>query len=141
MSEQYSKIYRQISQDIESRAQSLLQRPLTSRERSGIWNATSLFMLEAIERHILAARTTTALVETLGQLAAQGDQLRQDTLDSLVDQAASLLRRALSDEEQRRIQLITTAYDAICIAEQLAGVEQPQREVAFQRLVAPPTLP
>ncbi len=138
MSQQYSDIYRQIGQDIESRAQLLLGRPLTARERSGIWNVSSVFLLEGIERDILVARTTQALLEMLGALAAQGEQQRRRALDSLVDQVASLLQRALSEGEQRGLHATATVYDAICVAEQLTHVDQAQREALFHRLVVIP---
>jgi hypothetical protein len=135
VSQQYSDIYRQIGQDIESRAQLLLGRSLTARERSGIWNVSSVFLLEAIERDILVTRTAEALIEMLGALAAQGDQQRRRALDSLVDQVASLLQRALSEGEQRGLHTTATVYNAICLAEQLTQVDQTQREALFRRLV------
>lgn len=139
VSQQYSEIYRQIGQDIEARAQRLLGRRLTARERSGIWNVSSVFMLEAIERDILATRTAEALAETLGALAAQGEQQRWRALDSLVDQVASLLQRALSEGEQRGLHATATVYDAICVAERLTQVDRPQREALLHRLVVIPT--
>jgi hypothetical protein len=135
----YSQIYRQIGQDIEARAQRLLGRPLTAHERSGIWNVSSVFMLEAIERDILATRTAEALAETLGALAAQADQQRRHALDSLVDQVASLLQRALSEGEQRGLHATATVYDAICVAERLTQADHPQREALFHQLIVIPT--
>jgi hypothetical protein len=139
VSQQYSDIYRQIGQDIESRAQLLLGRPLTVRERSGIWNVSSVFLLEAIERDMLVTRTAEALSEMLGTLASQGAQQRRRALDSLVEQVASLLQRALSEGEQRGLHATATVYDAICVAEQLTHVDQTQREALFRRLVLLPT--
>ena len=74
MTRSHEELYRQYCELIERTVNERLGRPLTQREKSAIWRAGSLMMLEVVDRALDAAGSADELATVLEETAKAWDK-------------------------------------------------------------------
>jgi uncharacterized protein YeeX (DUF496 family) len=132
----YVEEYSNACEAVEARAREKLGRSLTAQERSGIYNAGSLMMLEPVERYINSTQRADDIARMLARLAASFEHRVQEANDLLIDQAAILLERELDADERDLLRKVPTVGDAMSITDHLAETLPELREGLFARILA-----
>ena len=133
----YSENYMQVCDETEAQAARILGRPLTEREKQGIWGAGTLTWLEMRVQVPLRRAYIPEQVETVLDDAADDFEDRlNEMIAGLGGMLGTLLERELSDDERQQLTRIPTVLAAMQIGEDLTAAESHAREALLQERLA-----
>jgi uncharacterized protein YnzC (UPF0291/DUF896 family) len=129
----YSENYTQVCDETEAQAARILGRPLTEREKQGIWGSGTLTWLEMRVQVPLRRAYIPEQVETVLDDAADDFQERlTEMIAGLSGMLGTLLERELSEDERQQLTHIPTVLAAMQMGEDLTAAEAQDRESLLQ---------
>jgi hypothetical protein len=123
-------------QIVEARACSKLGRSLTTHERNGLRNASSLHMLEPVEHFVDTVQRSEEIAVMLSRLADSFEKRRREASELLADQLGVLLERQLTHEEREMLAHVPTVGSAMKIGDEIAQTLPEMREMFFREVLA-----
>jgi hypothetical protein len=133
----YSENYTQVCDETEEQAARILGRPLTEREKQGIWGAGTLTWLEMRVQVPLRRAYIPEQVETVLDDAADDYEDRlTEMIAGLAGMLGTLLERDLSEAERQQLTRIPTVLAAMQLGEDLTAADAPDRESLLQERLA-----
>lgn len=133
----YSENYAQVCGETEAQAALILGRPLTEREKQGIWGAGTLTWLEMRVQVPLRRAYIPEQVETvLDDAAGDYEDRLSEMLAGLAGMLGVLLERELSADERQLLARIPTVLAAMQLGEDLTAAAAPSRENLLRERLA-----